>query len=240
VSKQQVRASVQRILDAMSTAPAYVRNGRGDILAANQLGYALYSEMYTNPARPVNTAHFVFLDPRAPSFFIDWERVANDVVAALRSKASRDPYDRALSNLVGALSTQSEEFRTLWAAHSVRFHNTGVKRIHHPIVGDLTLTYETMQLTADTSLTLAAYIHPRVDRGGETGHCESQGARSRAAPQPGAASDESRSSGSDRRRGELCQRRSSRCETARQTVRSNGARMAAIHYRARLAAWRLE
>lgn len=156
-SKQQVRPSVQRILDAMSTAPAYVRNGRGDILAANQLGYALYSEMYTNPARPVNTARFVFLDPRAPSFFIDWERVANDVVSALRSEAGRDPYDRDLSDLVGALSTQSEEFRTRWAAHNVRFHNTGVKRIHHPVVGDLTLTYETMQLTADTSLTLAAY-----------------------------------------------------------------------------------
>jgi transcriptional regulator with XRE-family HTH domain len=156
-SKQQVRPSVQRIVDAMTSAPAYVRNGRGDILAANQLGYALYSEMYTNQARPVNTARFVFLDPRAPTFFIDWERVANDVVAALRSEAGRDPYDRDLSDLVGALSTQSEEFRTRWAAHNVRFHNTGVKRIHHPVVGELTLTYETMQLTADTGLTLAAY-----------------------------------------------------------------------------------
>lgn len=156
-SKQQVRPSVQRIVDAMSGAPAYVRNGRGDILAANQLGYALYSEMYTNPVRPVNTARFTFLDPRAPNFFIDWERVANDVVAALRSEAGRDPYDRDLSDLVGALSTQSEEFRTRWAAHNVRFHNTGVKRIHHPVVGDLTLTYETMQLTADIGLTLAAY-----------------------------------------------------------------------------------
>lgn len=156
-SKQQVRPSVQRIVDAMSTAPAYVRNGRGDILATNQIGYALYSEMYTNPTRPVNTARFVFLDPRAPSFFIEWERVATDVVAALRSEAGRDPYDRDLSDLVGALSTQSKEFRTRWAAHNVRFHNTGVKRIHHPVVGDLTLTYETMQLTADTGLTLAVY-----------------------------------------------------------------------------------
>jgi len=155
--KQQVRPSVQRIVDAMAAAPAYVRNGRGDILAANQLGYALYSEMYLSPTRPVNTARFTFLDPCAPSFFSDWERVANDVVAALRSEAGRDPYDRALSDLVGELSTQSETFRTRWAAHNVRFHNTGVKRIHHPIVGELTLTYETMQLTADTGLTLAAY-----------------------------------------------------------------------------------
>ncbi len=83
--------------------------------------------------------------------------VADDVVAALRSAAGRDPYDRALSDLVGELSTQSETFRTRWAAHNVRFHDTGVKQIHHPIVGDLTLTYETMQLTADAGLTLAAY-----------------------------------------------------------------------------------
>jgi hypothetical protein len=155
--KQQVRPSVQRIIDAMTGAPAYVRNGRGDILAANQLGYALYSEMYVAPTQPVNTARFTFLDPRALTFFIDWDHVANDVVAALRSEAGRDPYDRALSDLVGALSTQSEEFRTRWAAHNVRFHNTGVKRIHHPVVGELTLTYETMQLTADSGLTLAAY-----------------------------------------------------------------------------------
>jgi transcriptional regulator with XRE-family HTH domain len=156
-AKQQIRPSVQRIVDAMAAAPAYVRNGRGDILAANRLGYALYSEMYVAPARPANTARFTFLDPRAQNFFMDWERVADDVVAALRTEAGRDPYDRALSDLVGELSTQTETFRTRWAAHNVRFHDTGVKRINHPVVGPLVLTFETMQFTADTGLTLAAY-----------------------------------------------------------------------------------
>jgi hypothetical protein len=155
--KQQIRPGVQRILDAMTGAPAYVRNGGGDILAANALGYALYSEMFAGPTRPVNTARFVFLDPRASGFFLDWERVASDVVATLRSEAGRDPYDRGLSDLVGALSTQSQEFRTRWAAHNVRSHNKGVKSFHHPVVGDLTLTYETMQLSADQGLTIAAY-----------------------------------------------------------------------------------
>jgi hypothetical protein len=148
---------VQRVLDAMTAAPAYVRNGCGDILAANQLGRALYSELYRNPARPVNTARFVFLDPRAADFFVDWDRVATEVVAVLRSHAGRDPYDRGLSELVGELSLQSEQFRIRWAAHNVRFHDKGTKQLHHPVVGDLTLTFETMQLTADPGLTMAVY-----------------------------------------------------------------------------------
>ncbi len=156
-TKHQVRPSVQRILDAMTAAPAYVRNGRGDILAANRLGYALYSPLYAGSARPVNTARFVFLDPHAADFFIDWDRVATEVVAVLRSEAGRDPYDPGLSGLVGELSLQSEPFRTQWAAHNVRFHDKGTKRLHHPIVGELTLTFETMQLTADTGLTIAVY-----------------------------------------------------------------------------------
>jgi transcriptional regulator with XRE-family HTH domain len=155
--QHRVRPSVQRVLDAMTAAPAYVRNGRGDVLAANQLGLALYSELYKHPGRPVNTARFVFLDPRAADFFVDWDRVATEVVAVLRSEAGRDPYDRGLSELVGELSLQSDQFRTRWAAHNVRFHDKGAKRLHHPIVGDLTLTFETMQLTADSGLTMAVY-----------------------------------------------------------------------------------
>ena len=154
---QRVRPSVQRMLDAITAAPAFVRNGRMDILAANRLGYALYSEMYAGPRRPANTAWFVFLDPRAPGFYLGWERVANDAVAILRSEAGRNPYDRDLSDLVGELSTQSELFRTLWAAHDVRYHDSGVKRFHHPVVGDLTLSFETMTLVGDSGLTMFAY-----------------------------------------------------------------------------------
>jgi hypothetical protein len=156
-SRPPPRPSVQRILDAMTAAPAFVRNGRMDILAANSLGYALYSEMYAGEARPPNTARFVFLDPRAPNFYLDWERVASDAVAILRSEAGRNPHDRSLSDLVGELSMQSETFRTRWAAHNVRYHDTGAKRLHHPVVGDLSLTFETMQLSADAGLTMFVY-----------------------------------------------------------------------------------
>lgn len=156
-SPPRVRPSVQRMLDSMIGAPAYVRNGRMDILAANELGQALYSEMYANPRRPVNSSRFAFLDPRAIMFFIDWEKVADDAVAILRSEAGRNPHDRDLSDLIGELSTQSEDFRVRWAKHDVRYHDTGRKRIHHPVVGDLELTYEAMLLRADTELTMFVY-----------------------------------------------------------------------------------
>jgi transcriptional regulator with XRE-family HTH domain len=156
-AQQRVRPGVQRILDAMTDAPADVRNGRGDILAANRLGYALYSELYIDPVRPANVARFVFLSPRARAFFPDWERAANDIVANLRTEAGRNPYDRGLQDLVGELSTRSEAFRTRWAAHNVRYHHTGRKRLHHPVVGDLELTYEVMALPADAGLSLVVY-----------------------------------------------------------------------------------
>ena len=97
----------------------------------------------------VNSARYVFLDPGARDFYVDWDRAASDVVAVLRSAAGRDPHDRDLSDLVGELSTQSAEFRTRWAAHNVRFHDTGVKDLHHPMVGDITLTYNRMEVAAD-------------------------------------------------------------------------------------------
>ena len=153
---QRIRPSVQRLLDAMTAAPALAQNGRLDVLAANALGRALYASMYDDPAGP-NHARFIFLDPRAQDLYGSWERVANDTVAILRAEAGRDPYDRNLSDLVGELSTRSETFRTRWAAHDVRIHQTGVKDFHHPVVGDLSLTYEMLDLRADSGLTILTY-----------------------------------------------------------------------------------
>jgi hypothetical protein len=156
-AKQLVRPEVHWILDAITGAAAFVGNERLDLLAANELGRALFSELYAGPARPVNTARFVFLDSRAETTFGDWERVASESVAILRSAAGRDPYNRELSDLVGELATQSDAFRSQWAAHNVRFHNTGVKHFRHPVVGDLHLTYNRLDLAADPGLTLFTY-----------------------------------------------------------------------------------
>lgn len=156
-SQQQVRDSVQRILTAMTEAPAYVRNSRLDILATNQLGHALYSELYVDPRRPPNPARFVFLDPRSTGFYVDWDKIANDTVAILRASAGANPYDRALSDLIGELSTRSEDFRSRWAAHNVRLHRTGIKRLRHPVVGHLELAFEALDLPADPGLRITSY-----------------------------------------------------------------------------------
>ena len=113
--------------------------------------------MFESPEQPANSARFTFLDPAAVDFYHDWEKVADEIVANLRSEAGRNPHDRDMSDLVGQLSMRSDQFRTRWAQHNVRFHQTGSKRLHHPVVGDLTLSYETMQLTADPGLSLAVY-----------------------------------------------------------------------------------
>ena len=154
---QRVRPTVQRVLDSMSGTPAFVLNGRLDVLTANALGYALFSPVYADPARPPNNARFIFLDPHASDFFRAWDSVANDTVALLRAEVGRDPYDRQLSDLVGELSTRSDEFRIRWAARNVRVHTTGIKLLHHPVVGDLDLPFESFPLASDPSQSLLTY-----------------------------------------------------------------------------------
>ena len=155
--RAQIRPSVQRVLAGMTEVAAFVRNGRLDVLAASRLGYALYSPAYEDPARPANLARFAFLDPRSRNFYPDWDYSANVAVSILRTEAGRAPQDRGLSDLVGELSTRSEEFRVRWAAHNVRLHEAGVKQFHHPVVGDLTLAYDVLELSADAGLSLIAY-----------------------------------------------------------------------------------
>ena len=155
--KPQVRPSIQRVLDSMTGIPAYVRNRRLDILATNSLGRALISQVFEDTSRPPSLARFMFLDPAAQDYYRDWERMASDIVAILRSEAGRDPHDRALQDLIGELSTRSELFRTRWAAHNVRFHRTGIKHLQHPVVGELILDFDAMELPADTGLTVITY-----------------------------------------------------------------------------------
>ncbi len=155
--QERVRPMVQRIIDAFVDHPAYVRNGRLDVLATNALGAAMYAPLFAAPQRPVNVARFIFLDPDAAEFFVDWETMANDSVAVLRAEAGRDPYDRRLSDLVGELSTRSDQFRLRWAAHNVQLSCATVKRLHHPIVGDLALGYEALHLPNDPGQRILVY-----------------------------------------------------------------------------------
>jgi transcriptional regulator with XRE-family HTH domain len=156
-ARSTVRPSIARIVDSMLTTPAFVRNGRLDVLAINDLGRALYAPAFDTPQRPVNLARFNFLDPRAEDFYPDWDTAADTSVALLRTEAGRDPDNRDLTDLVGELATRSDAFRTRWAAHDVRLHHSGTKHFQHPVVGRLALAFEAMELPTDPGLTLTAY-----------------------------------------------------------------------------------
>jgi hypothetical protein len=158
-----VRPVIQQVLDAITDAPAWVRNGRHDIVAMNQLARALYAPVLTSTTagpsgkRPANTTRFVYLDAAARDFFIDYDRIATDAAAMLRMEAGRNPHDRELITLVGELSTQSELFRQHWASQNVKFHRSGRKRLRHPAVGELDLNFEAMELPSEPRLRLNIY-----------------------------------------------------------------------------------
>ncbi|AGG66687.1 hypothetical protein H924_06215 [Corynebacterium callunae DSM 20147] len=155
----QIRPGVQQLLDAMDSVPAYVNNGRLDVIGINRLGRAVFSEIYEEPRQAQqapNFARFVFVNSTSRDFYRDWDAVAQQTVALLRAEAGRNPHKRALSDLVGELSVNSEDFRTLWASHDVREHRTGLKHFHHPIVGDLDLNFEAMNLESEPGLLFVA------------------------------------------------------------------------------------
>ncbi|MCX2966132.1 MmyB family transcriptional regulator [Gordonia aquimaris] len=153
-----VRPVIQQVLDAISDAPAWVRNGRHDIVAMNQLARALYSPVLAHTRRPANTTRFIYLHPdESQEFFVDYDQVARDAAAMLRLEAGRNPNDKALIQLVGQLSTRSELFRQRWASQDVRFHRSGRKRLRHPAVGQLDLDFEGMELPSEPGLHLNIY-----------------------------------------------------------------------------------
>ncbi|MFK0106604.1 helix-turn-helix transcriptional regulator [Streptomyces sp. NPDC091217] len=161
VTASRVRPTILRLLDAMTDVPAYVRNARFDLLAANALGRALYAPVFDSPLfaqrGPVNSARFMFLDPASRDFWADWDKGADDSVAFLRTETGRAPHDKALTDLIGELTTRSDDFARRWARHDVKFHRSGVKNLHHPLVGDLALPYEAMDLPSDPGLRLNFY-----------------------------------------------------------------------------------
>jgi transcriptional regulator with XRE-family HTH domain len=157
-----VRPGVQQLLGAMTDVPAFVQNGRLDVPAANPLARALYADLFDDAGpgsagRTPNHARYAFLDARATDFYPDWSRVAADIVSQLRAEVARSPDDRELTELIGELTTRSQQFSTLWATHNVRWHTTGTKRFHHRVVGDLILAYEGLALTADPGQTLITF-----------------------------------------------------------------------------------
>lgn len=156
-----VRPALQQVLDAITDAPAWIRNGRHDVLAMNQLARALYAPILADPRRPANTTRWLYLFPEAAEeFFVDYDQITRDAAAMLRLEASHNPHDDELVALIGELSTKSELFRQRWASQDVRFHRSGRKRLRHPVVGQLDLDFEAMDLPAEPGLRLNIYTAP--------------------------------------------------------------------------------
>lgn len=149
--------SVQRVLDSMVGAPAFVANSRLDLVATNDLCAALYADLDDHTGSAINLARYTFLDARAQVFYPEWDVVADMTVALLRASAGHDPFDRDLTDLVGELATRSAEFSMRWAAHDVRRHTSGIKRLRHPVVGELELSFDSMDLACDTTLNMTVY-----------------------------------------------------------------------------------
>lgn len=167
-SKAASRPSLQWALESITDGVAFVRDQHQNLIATNSLGRAFYTPVLGDGGRQPNLARFQFLDPASHDFYPDWDLFAEMCVGVMRTEAGRDPHDRGLQDLVGELSTHSETFRRLWADHNVRTHGTGTKRFHHPVVGELTLAYEELAITAEPGLVLLIYTaepgSPSADR----------------------------------------------------------------------------
>src|SRR5258708_3587627 len=154
---QRVRPGLYRILETLTEAPALVIGRRTDILAANRLARALYPAFDALPRRERNVTRFTFLDENARTLYDDWEGIARTSVAALHLYAGQHPHDPQLAELIGELSLRDPDFRTWWADHDIQRRTYGTKRFHHPLVGDLTLDYEALDVAGDPDQTLGIY-----------------------------------------------------------------------------------
>ncbi|WP_055715174.1 helix-turn-helix domain-containing protein [Streptomyces torulosus] len=154
---QQVRGALRQLIDSLDGVPAYITGRRSDILVWNRMAAAVFGDWSELPAQDRNWARMVFLRPEYRDLYIDWDQKAADIVSYLRMDAGCHPDDPRLSALVGELSVKSEEFRRLWATHDVKEKSHGVKRMRHPLVGDLTLSFESFPLPDDHEQTLITY-----------------------------------------------------------------------------------
>ncbi|WP_435599109.1 helix-turn-helix domain-containing protein [Streptomyces anulatus] len=154
---QRVRKGLLYLLDSMDGIPAYVTGARSDVLAWNAMAAAVFGDWGALPPAERNWARLVFLSPAYRDLFVNWDSKASDMVSYLRLYAGCHPDDPDLSALVGELSVKSDEFRRLWATHNVKEKGHGVKLLRHPLVGELTLSYETLKLPDDEEQHLVTY-----------------------------------------------------------------------------------
>ncbi|WP_024819065.1 helix-turn-helix transcriptional regulator [Arthrobacter sp. 31Y] len=154
---QKVRPALRQLLDAVGDVPAMVLGRRADVLAGNRMSHLLFTDFASLPAPERNLTRWIILDPLAGALFRDWKTVAAEAVGALRMDVGRHPNDPQTNQLVGELAVHSEHFRQWWAGHRVATRSAGTVRLHHPVVGDLELNFETLSLPDDPDQMLRIY-----------------------------------------------------------------------------------
>lgn len=154
---QRLRPGVHQLLHALADVPVLVLGRRADVLAQSRLSRALFTDFERLPAPRRNYARWMLLDEDARALFADWEAQARAAVENLRLEAGNDPADRATAELVAELRAQSPEFVRWWDEHRVYRRTHGSKRLRHPVVGDLTVEYETLTLPGDPHTTVFLY-----------------------------------------------------------------------------------
>jgi len=156
-ASRRVRPGLARLLDSLTDVPAFVLGRRMDVLAWNRLAAALIADFDALPPYWRNMPRLALLDEATRKLYPDWERVANETATYLRLDAARYPDDPELAALIGELSIKSPDFRRWWAAHDVREKTFGDKRMVHPVVGELTVAYETLRLVGEPDQCLVTY-----------------------------------------------------------------------------------
>jgi transcriptional regulator with XRE-family HTH domain len=152
-----LRAGIRAVVDGLTGIPVTVSDSRMQMIATNALGRALYAPLFDTPGEVANHAKFMFLDPRARRFWVDWEVLTVEAVGTLRNAVARDPYDKDLSDLIGELAVHSDRFRKLWGSQDVFVHRDGLMRIDHPVVGRVDLVYEVLRLESEIELAMLAF-----------------------------------------------------------------------------------
>jgi hypothetical protein len=154
---QRVRPGLHQLLDALQSQPAMILNRRMDILASNPLARALFADFDALRPKERNYARWLFVDAAARELFIDWDVQARAAVESLRFAAAGHPDDRLIVDLIDELAQMSSDFRRWWTEHRVYQRTYGTKRLRHPIVGKLSVDYETLSLPGDADQTLFIY-----------------------------------------------------------------------------------
>lgn len=154
---QRVRPSLHQLLDQLTELPAFVRGRRTDVLAMNPLARFVLHDFMVEPVRERNLLRWALLDPEARTRYVNWESTVRSMVGTLRLDAGRHPDDPLLTELVGDLAVRSPEFRVWWAEQQVVERTAGVKRLNHPLVGELTIDYEALDVVGETDQTLFIY-----------------------------------------------------------------------------------